>query len=343
VDEGDDVTEDENEHAHDSLGGAADTASEANEPRDGAVPVAPTSPPTDLAALIDHLARLTVELEQTWSNALDQAAVQEALRQHDRCWTALNLGIRSSASNQSEVAAAAGLDDTIRGFPLKVEDISTLHIDANGSLRWRQLVVAQLYAVAQVGNAHRDLHRPTAISISLPSGDESNWWESGAFSLLLATAKHLARVTDHMLLARDEALGGEARNVTGGETSLRLALENVRLAHTALNIGLAEAAGLYALLSLRHYLAGVAAVPESSLPATSVVTGQVEELQAMAPFVELLEQTCERLSSGKHVDLGITVPLAHFAVDQVTRLFALPISHASREQLERIADASGEH
>jgi hypothetical protein len=272
-----------------------------------------TAAAVDLVAVVDHVTRLTGSAERAWSAALDPEALGEANRELLDQWHSLMAVIRRQAELSSRALEAAGLDATVDQYPPGVPQLLRLDLDPDPERRRRQLQLAQFHALDQLLTGLQGLQHPSRAALDLRTGQVTEtWWDSGAFALVRAQARHLGRVTLALLNAEQGAITATADATTAPEQAERQAeppswLAHLQLGAEALRRGDAEAALLHAYLSLTARFADA----ESLTDAVAASFGEAAEGEAAKAIVAKLEEAIGRLAGGTDVDLGVTVPLAH--------------------------------
>jgi hypothetical protein len=281
----------------------------------------------DLLAVVEHASRLTVAVERAWSAALDPATLGEANEELLDQWASLIAVIQRQAELSSRALEAAGLDATVDQFPPDVQQLLALELDADLERRRRQLQMAQFYALDQLVTALQGLRHPSPAALDPRTGQATQtWWESGAFALVRARARHLARVTLALLNAEHAAISaatGEAASVPGQVSPPAQPppwWAHLQLGAEALRRGDIEATLLHAHLSLIARFADASSLTD----AVAAPFGDEAEGEAAKLLVAKLEEAIQRLAAGAGVDLGVTVPLAHALLPLIERLL-LPV------------------
>jgi hypothetical protein len=90
-------------------------------------------------------------------------------------------------------------------FPLNMTDIAALQLEADPATRWRQLDTAQVYALDSALQAFAAVGEATGRTVLLETGEETSWWESGAFARATSLAERLVRITEHQITALEYA------------------------------------------------------------------------------------------------------------------------------------------
>jgi hypothetical protein len=285
----------------------------------------------DLLAVVEYASRLTVTAERAWSAALDPAAVGEAHRELLDQWANLVAVIQRQAGLSSRALEDAGLDATADQFPPGGPQLLTLEFDPDPERRRRQLQLAQFYALEQLVTALQGLQHPSKAALDPQTGQVTQtWWDAGAFALVGARARHLARVTLALLDAEQAAIAaaaGEAATVPGRVRPPAPPppwWAHLDLGAEALRRGDIEATLLHAHLSLTARFTDVPSLSD----AVAAPFGDEAESEAVKTLVAKLEEAIERLAAGAGVDLGVSVPLAHALLPLIERLL-LPVPMTS--------------
>jgi hypothetical protein len=285
----------------------------------------------DLVAVVEHVSRLTVSAERAWSAALDPDALGEANPKLLDQWHSLMEVIRRQAELSSRALGAAGLDATVDQYPPDVAQLLMLDLDPDLERRRRQLQLAQFYALEQLLTALQGLQQPSRTALDPRTGQTTEtWWDSGAFALVRARARHLARVTLALLNAEHAAIAAAASDEATVPGQAHPQAEpppwwpHLRLGAEALGRGDVEATLLHAHLSLTARFGDTAFLPD----AVAAPFGEKAESEAAQALVAKLEEAIEQLAVGAGVDLGVAVPLAHALLPLVEHLL-LPVPMTS--------------
>jgi hypothetical protein len=300
----------------------------------------------DLLAVVEHASRLTVAAERAWSAALDPAALDEANRELlDDQWSSVMAVIRRQAELSSHALEAAGLDATVDQFPPDVPQLLALDLDPDLERRRRQLQLAQFYALDQLLTALQGLRHPSRAALDPRTGQATQtWWDSGAFALVGARARHLARVTLALLNAEHAAIAaaaGEAATAPGQAPPPAQPppwWAHLQLGAEALRRGDMEATLLHGYVALTARFTDVPSLAD----AVAAPFGDEAEGEAAKTLVSKLEEAIARLAAGTDVDLGVTVPLAHALLPLIERLLLpAPITPTQSPRAVGAADDPG--
>ena len=163
--------------------------------------------PVDVTALVEHALRLSQELEEAWSSALDPEALEDAQQGVTAEWsafvTALQQGIREVEQRMEE----AGVDPRLQQHPLDASIVAGFQLDAGLQQRWQQLQAAQIIGLESLMRAVGALGEPSGRRVQLRSGASESWWEGGAFGLVRSRARLLLRVTRELERCQAQLLG----------------------------------------------------------------------------------------------------------------------------------------
>ena len=267
----------------------------------------------DLRATVDHVVKLSDQLEEAWSEALDSEQLEEPLQRMRAEWESLLGVLQRRAEAASRELREAGLDPALARHPFDPNLLEELQLQPRETERWRGLHVAEVLLLTQLIEAMQALLAPSKARIQIDEsgeGSEQSFWEAGAFSLARSRALVFLRV------AREtEQAEAHAMSSAGGKSAAPPAppdwFDRLLLARSAVNQGDVEGAVLHLRLALPERVAeltdtAVADLPDDLEPRLAEHAANAEAAAA----IRLLGEAADSLASGVSVDLGVVVPLA---------------------------------
>lgn len=260
--------------------------------------------------VLDHVRKLTEELERIWSNALIGEEFDCARTDYIRLWTtfANSLSTTSSWINKYDLTLSA----TAEEYPLSDERIASLDLNPTDPLlRYRQLQIGVVEATIEFVNALGDLNEPTSHRVTLNSDGTStleSWWSSSAFETVLGTSRSL-----EILMIQQDACLAEILSSYGEEAAKpfrRLSSQQpwshyLICARKLRQMGAASLSLTPLLHSLRSAVAHMSGCSYSSLPERiSIFLRRIDGMGDLASLVDILETCAQRLAVGKEVEEG---------------------------------------
>jgi hypothetical protein len=311
------VSQDEGEPAEQRSVGreASDEGSAANSDAPEPPPGGRHNQVVDLQALAQHVTELTVELERAWSAALEPSALADAQSELGARFSSLLHSIQRCVAAGDRALKESGRDTQISAFPLPESQLSELTFTPDDERRWRQYQLAELEALNALLEALKGLQAPSAHRMTLATGEVESWWEAGAFELVRARVRLLARVSAAASAAEAALLERSA-----GDKQQRDFFERLQLATEALSHGDPEGALVHGFAALRQRAAlGTDPVPDDLLDRLAADP----RLAAEAPLLGLLHEAAATLGSGLGLDIGAAVLVAPRALALLGRLCLL--------------------
>lgn len=293
----------------------------------------------DLGALIDHVVRLSDDLERVWSDALQPEPLGEAHERLRAEWSSVSAVLQRRSEAATRALKAAGVDPKLRVHPLDPAQIHELELDYQGGEAWKQLQVAELLLLTQLLQAMNGLFEPSAQQVIIDDDDqptETSWWEAGAFELVRKRAGALIRVSQELEAAENQATGQPSSEHASAW------LDRLGRARQAIDYGDAEAGLLHLGLALRESAAQASGQPIENLPGEFLtrLMNLPQSLEAR-PHLELMSEVERRLLTGRPPGQGLLQPLAFLAFDPVWRLCHALTSEMVEEARELDLDADG--
>jgi len=266
----------------------------------------------DLQALSQHVTELTVELERAWSAALEPAALADAQSEMGARFSSLLYSIQRRVAAGDRALKQSGRQTEISAYPLPESQLSELSFRPDAERRWRQYQLAELEALTALLEALKGLRAPSAHRMTLATGEVESWWEAGAFELVRARVRLLARVSA-------AASGAEAALHDSSAAGRRDPdfFGRLQLAGQALSQGDPESALVHGFAALRERAAlATDAVPGDLLDRLAADPRLVIE----APLLTMVREAAATLGSGEGLDIGAAVLVAPRALALLGRL-----------------------
>ncbi len=311
ADEGEPRTEGEAvvppEDAGGAAGGAAQPDAAPEPPRGGR-----DDQVIDLRAVAEHATAFADELEKAWSGALDDALLAPAQAEMNARHASLLHSIQRRVAAGDRTLRAAGVDPQVPAYPLPATEIARLSLEPDDERRWRQLQLAELDALMLLLEALEAMRSPSAQTIYIDEQRIETWWEAGAFALVRARARLLARVSEQAAIAEAAVLGAP-KEPTASEGFF----DRLRLAGDALEHADVEAALVHARLALLQRAA--ADVNEAPTDLLQRIADD-PRLGDEAPLLRLLDEAALKIAGGEALDIGAAVVIAPRALALVGRL-----------------------
>lgn len=264
-----------------------------------------TSRFTDLESLIVHASTLPREIEQAWSAALDKVQKSPANEHLVADWHAVIDVLQQSVEDLGSETEAAGIDQELPEFPLSLESIAELSLSPTVSTGFIQTEVGRLYALVSLLEAWKAMNEPSGLTIKLLSGERQTWWEAGAFGLLRDRAELAQRCSREAEIARARVVGETPQPAIDAP-----GWEQTQLARKRLSDGDPEAALFHAHCALNE-------IDRSRQP---------EKSTADEKILSLVAEAVGEMIAGQPTRLGVTIPLAHAAID-IARRWGISIIH----------------
>jgi hypothetical protein len=266
----------------------------------------------DLEALAQHVTELTVELERAWSAALEPAAMADAQSEMGARLSSLLHSIQRRVAAGDRALKESGRDTQISEYPLPASAMTELTFTPDAERRWRQYQLAELEALTGLLEAVKGLQAPSAHRITLSTGHVESWWEAGAFDLVRARVRLLARVSVAASSAEAVLQGRSAVDSRALDF-----FDQLRLASEALSHGDPEGALVHGFAALRQRAALAAGpVPDDLLDRLA----SDPRLATEAPLLRLMREAAATLGSGEGLDVGASVLVAPRALALLGRL-----------------------
>lgn len=265
--------------------------------------------PVDLEALALHVLKLSGELEQAWSDALDVAAMEEAEGELNTEMSSFVTAMNGALQETDAKLHAAGIDPKIYTWPYDPEVFKSLEATSRPEARRSQLVVAQMIALREVLLAFKALQEPSGEEIDPITGSRTEWFEAGAFSLFRDRAMLLLRITREVDRVTDTLLT-EPANLKKLDLSIEAAVESMKAARSAHAHGDLDAALLHCGAALRGVLESMPFIEsdDERLMAPGALLAQVPSLSDYSSALCLLDTEVSALA-GRRADLGVAMPL----------------------------------
>ena len=273
----------------------------------------------EVAGLVSEVTSLLSETEERWSAGLADALAADNRRLFERYGSLLSAVYRRSVV-RTGLLASRNFDATLPGYPLTEELLAVLFDDsASEQGAVTVSLVAEVVALMRLVDALKGLREPTAMRISLPSGETSSWWEGGAFAAA-RDAAHLVQRIAHAVSSIDEVAS------PSGAAPGRW-LEPLNLALRCSAHGLPEAAVVYVLMTL------------GQMESDEVATNLWRELRdENSSSHSALVSLGEGLVGGTDVGLVEAVVLGDYWTDKLRRAAARYLEFASAVDVPSDAD-----
>lgn len=285
------------------------------------------APLASIIEILDAAGKLTTDLEEHWSEALNSESFKSGREELKARWAAVLHLIAEHLSSIDEGLKRQDLRVIQFGYPAGLGDLADLSSDQpSPDQAWRQMQLAVVYATDRLARAVAFLDNESAHRLSF-SGDtatESRWWQAGAFGLIKERAGVLARLLKHEIgilerLQEAELFSGELP--PREQAQLPASWETMKLAGAAMSRGMYEAALVYELRWMRAVVAeamdcSLEEVPSPLAPAIA----DLELLREFANPVALLESLCIDLGQGRDIDLAVSTVLAEVIYESLSDL-----------------------
>jgi hypothetical protein len=278
----------------------------------------------DLELLVRQTMRMSSELEEAWSNALDAEALVESRAELAATMGPLVTALTDSMQRNDEQLEATGIDPRFYAPPMDAAMLRELTLEPDAEKRRQQLVMAQMISLERFVRASGALDDPGGEAAEIERRSAAGrWWESGAFSLVQLRGEEFLRITAEVDSAVGALLAPDKR-APELDRSVELANARVRLAEAARSRGDAEAALLHVRVALCVLLAAHRTDQETSASLQpGRVLSRMNSLEDVAPLLRLFDEACERLGRGE-LDLGVAVPMADCVIAVVSRITVDP-------------------
>jgi HEPN domain-containing protein len=283
---------------------------DSDEPGQGAPPH-----PVDLASLVEHAVRLSQQLEEVWSSALDETALDEAQQDVLAEWSAVLTSLHREVDEAERHLAEAGIDPQLAHHPHDLGAVATFQLDAGVEQRWQQLQTAQLIALENLARAAGALTEPSGKRVRLQTGVAESWWEAGAFGLVRSRALLVLRVTREVERGQALLLGEEPPSEAA--IARDRAYDALDAARIALTRGDPDAALLHAHTALRVHVRAALTDATSDVSAADrpgALLARVPSLAEWAEVLQLLDAAAAQSLTGDGPSVDVTVPLARVVV-----------------------------
>ncbi|MFI6553735.1 hypothetical protein ACWGBY_03325 [Streptomyces griseus] len=270
---------------------------------------------SDLRSLLHHVGKLSSNVEKAWSLALDGERHEihgEMLGE----WFSFAESLQSYIAKQYS-ATGKGLEgQAMMVFPLDAQHFGSTPATLSDALD--ESGVAEVYAMRNLLHLLRGLQQPTIREMNLVTGEETTWWESGAFSQVRRAADLAIRVVhrrDDLVAAQIESSGGSEE--TAVPVSDESAFLHAQLCRMSLYDGLPEATVVYAALALRKLAASMGCMSNDG--AAVVETIASIDSRWRAP-VEVTLNLAEKIGNGFVPPLESIVNMGNFWSDEIGSL-----------------------
>lgn len=280
--------------------------------------------------VLEHLGKITVGLEQAWSEALASKDSRKAIAEARGVWNSFTATHERWTAHFVELWRQCGLDElVIEEFPLGDEGLLRLSKAPGGvAERFYRLQIATMYTFLDLVDALKGLEGPSGLRVNmLPGQPSESWWEAGAFALIRRRSVALAKLLRESEACLKEVVleSGAGYAPFGSESVRRIWEQPLRTASGLVEQGWHEAALPQLLMATRAVLAEALSVDPSGLPAPLATPSQgIETISSIAPHLPLLEACCERIGKGLSVDPCVAVPLAKELLLRIQRLACNP-------------------
>lgn len=274
--------------------------------------------PIDLAAVFNHAAELTPELDRAWSLALRGLSVDDQHENLRTRWSLVMQSLTAASSERETELVQRGIDPRHFTWPLGAVEAANLDLhlvdgeDARVQLEDAQLLVLARF-IKTVGSWFSQLLAEDEVEEM-----GSAWWESGAFSLVRLGASLALRLT-HELNAVDATQSGEP--VPKMEVMRRRAFEALDSAVAAWDRSDPEGALLHCVRAARARIASLSLDGTAPPPFQSArhLVGPIP-IQMLALAEELLRLEID----GADAAPGASTVLAENLVPAVAQLVRNP-------------------
>jgi hypothetical protein len=165
--------------------------------------------PTDVGALMRHVAHLSADLERVWSDALEPARLETAQTGLAVRIKVLFAALAARYGERDAELASVGVEVQLPDWPPSQRLVLGLdRADPRGN--WRLAMIAQLQACELLAQAIAALTEPSGRTIDVLGQRElRRWCEAGAFAFLRSSARLVERLTHDLEAAEAVLLGGE--------------------------------------------------------------------------------------------------------------------------------------
>ena len=290
--------------------------------------------------VLEHLTKITVGLEQAWSEALASERSRKAMAEARGVWNSFTSTHERWTAHFVELWRRCGLEElVIEEFPLGDKGLLKLSkAPENVAERFYRLQIATMYAFVDLVEALKGLEEPSGRRVNMLTGQiNESWWEAGAFALIRHRSTRLAGLLrESEACLKEVVLESGAEYVPFGSESVRHIWEQpLRAAFGLVEQGWHEAALPQLLSATRTVLAEALSVNPASLPVPLAPPSQeVEALSPIAPHLPLLEACCERVGQGLSMDPSVAIPLAKELLLRIQRLAYNPPPASELEPLK---------
>jgi hypothetical protein len=275
---------------------------------------------SNLATLLTYVSSLSADLEKRWSSLVTDEG-NESHKEALNKWYSFISSLKNHIEKQGKRDSQG--DRLISRFPMEAEDFKPSSDATPIRKALKEVEIAELYAVRNLLNVMQALRSPTATQIDLLTGQETHWWESGAFNLVRKAAEVAIRVVhrrDQLLeLAEAETTGSSAGP---GVTDTIL---QIILSRSAMDQGMPEASIVYCSLALRGIAAKFGVEGDSAEQvARAIGSGARSELREPA---EQAMNLVRDMASGVDIPVEQVFNLANFWYDAIGPLVQAAFMH----------------
>ena len=276
------------------------------------VPFTPPPAAATLRELVTELSKMAPNLERAWSEALDRTemlvSAQEQIRGQLQSLTQV---LMQESEADSAALRAAGFDPTLTYMnPMPVELLREVAVLDGPVGDFRRIAIARMIAVQDFLTVTKALfEKPNRLFREAEGW--TDWWSSGAFELIMASAR--------LLLQLHEEAAAFTRRLVGAENSeserdgqMRSTLFHLDTARRMLVSAEPMAALVHQLASLRlRILASGAPTDEAIAAPLSVLAARCSSLAPIAEVLEVAEATILKTARGDASDVAIASVLAY--------------------------------
>ncbi len=255
----------------------------------------------DLEGMMQEFAEISNELEERWSEALEIALDDAAVKAETVRWSAIVQTLWLETESRAKANSLHHVDNTVEIFPVPFERFREFSESATETERYRQSVVANLYTVKTLVETLRVLQVPVNESWEIESGARSKWWSSGGFTCVRDAARMAVRANAELNVIHERLLSElrSEKKPDEPEPGLEGYRESAFLAERALASGMPEAALFYLLKGAGQW---------HSATGRDLLSG---------PFLDEVRALLQGDLSGGSIPLGISVPLANMGLAEV--------------------------
>ncbi|MEU2909801.1 hypothetical protein [Streptomyces massasporeus] len=274
---------------------------------------------SDLAALFTYVSRLSTDLERRWSSLISDAGSEDHKEALNK-WYSFISSLKNRIEKQGQRDPQG--EHSIGPFPLRADSFTPRPDPVSTGDALKEVETAELYATRNLLNVMQALSKPTTVQIDLATGQETRWWESGAFNLVRRAAEVAIRVVDR----RDELIEME-KTATTAPPDVRVGglFLHANLSRAAMDQGMPEAALIYCALALRDVSTKLGAVGVSPEEAAAVIGSELRsELQEPARQAMALASD---IAAGVDTRVEQVFNLANFWCDSINSLIEAALTH----------------